>query len=105
MQIRQEGQHRCKFAETASPAPRYTQISVLLKLEKQIQNAFREALAVRFGIDSEITLEQPRQASFGEVAVPVAFQLAKSLKQAPKNIAAALVDAVGEIPGVASMEV
>lgn len=85
--------------------PRYTQISVFLKLEKQIQNAFREALAVRFGVESEITLEQPRQASFGELAVPVAFQLAKSLKQAPKNIAAALVEAVGEITGVASMEV
>jgi len=78
---------------------------VFLTLEKQIQAAFREALAVRFGIESEITLEQPRQASFGELAVPVAFQLAKSLKQAPKNIAAALVEAVGEIPGVASMEV
>jgi arginyl-tRNA synthetase len=78
---------------------------VLLTLEKQIQNAFRKALAVRFGIEAEITLEQPRQASFGELAVPVAFQLAKSLKQAPKNIAAALVEAVGEIPGVASMEV
>ena len=78
---------------------------MFLKLEKQIQNAFREALAVRFGGESEITLEQPRQASFGELAVPVAFQLAKSLKQAPKSIAAALVEAVGEISGVASMEV
>ncbi|HVY93909.1 MAG TPA: arginine--tRNA ligase [Bryobacteraceae bacterium] len=78
---------------------------MFLQLEKQIQNAFRGALAIRFGIDSDIALEQPRQASFGEVAVPVAFQLAKSLKQAPKNIAAALVEAVGDIPGVASMEV
>src|SRR6185503_8293372 len=33
---------------------RYTQISVFLKLEKQIQNAFREALGVRFGVESEI---------------------------------------------------
>ena len=50
-------------------------------------------------------LEQPRQPSFGEMAVPVAFQLAKSLKQPPKKIAADLVAAVGEIPGVAAMEV
>jgi arginyl-tRNA synthetase len=78
---------------------------VFLQLEKQIQNSFREALAVRFGVEAEIALEQPRQASFGELAVPVAFQLAKSLKQAPKGIAASLVEAVGEIPGVASMEV
>ncbi len=78
---------------------------MILTLEKQIQAAFREALDVRFGIDSEILLEQPRQASFGELAVPIAFQLARSLKQPPKKIAADLVDAVGEIPGIAAMEV
>jgi arginyl-tRNA synthetase len=89
----------------ARRAPRYTQISVFLQLEKQIQAAFRASLNIRFGIDAEIALEQPKQASFGELAVPVAFQLARSLKQPPKKIAADLVEAVGDIPGVASMEV
>ncbi len=84
---------------------RYTQISVFLQLEKQIQAAFRDSLNIRFGIDSEIILEQPKQASFGELAVPIAFQLARSLKQPPKKIAADLVEAVGKIPGVAAMEV
>ena len=59
----------------------------------------------QFGIDAEIALEQPKQASFGEIAVPIAFQLARALKQPPKKIAADLVEAVGEIPGVAAMEV
>ncbi len=85
--------------------PRYTQVSVFLQLEKQIQAAFRDALSIRFGIDSEIVLEQPKQASFGELAVPVAFQLARSLKQPPKKIATDLLEAVGDIPGVAAMEV
>ena len=84
---------------------RYTQNSVFLQLEKQIQAAFREGLNIRFGVDNDIVLEQPKQASFGELAVPIAFQLAKSLKQPPKKIAAELVEAVGEIPGVAAMEV
>jgi len=84
---------------------RYTQISVFLPLEKQIQAAFREGLNVRFGVDMGVVLEQPRQADFGELAVPVAFQLAKTLKQPPKKSAAELVDAVGDIPGVAAMEV
>ena len=88
-----------------SYAGRYTQISVFLQLEKQIQAAFRESLSIRFGIDSEVVIEQPKQASFGELAVPVAFQLARSLKQAPKKIAADLLEAVGEIPGVVAMEV
>ena len=84
---------------------RYTQISVFHNLEKQIHAAFRDRLRAQFGVESDFALEQPRQPSFGEIAVPIAFQLAKSLKQPPKKIAADLVTAVGEIPGVAAMEV
>ena len=39
------------------------------------------------------------------MAVPAAFQLAKQLRQAPKKIAAELVEEIGPIPGVAAMEV
>jgi len=78
---------------------------VFHNLEKQVHAAFRDRLRAQFGVDTDFALEQPRQASFGEIAVPIAFQLAKSLKQAPKKIAADLVDAVGEIPGVSAMEV
>ncbi len=60
---------------------------------------------MRFGVDQPIALEQPRQTSFGELALPVAFQLAKALKQAPKKIAADLVEAAGDIPGVAALEI
>ena len=74
-------------------------------LEKQIHAAFRDRLRAQFGVESDFALEQPRQASFGDIAVPIAFQLAKSLKQPPKKIAADLVAAVGEITGVAAMEV
>src|ERR1019366_2552930 len=74
-------------------------------LEKQIHAAFRDRLRAGFGVETSFALEQPRQPSFGEIAVPVAFQMAKSLKQAPAKIAASLVEAVGEIPGVSKMEV
>jgi arginyl-tRNA synthetase len=74
-------------------------------LEKQVQTAFRERLREQFGVDLEVAIEQPKQSSFGDVALPAAFQLARSLKQAPKKIAADLVAAVGPIPGVASMEI
>jgi arginyl-tRNA synthetase len=78
---------------------------VFHRLEKQIHAAFRDRLRAQFGVESDFALEQPRQPSFGEIAVPIAFQLAKTLKQPPKKIAAELVAAVGEIPGVAAMEV
>ncbi|HWF08898.1 MAG TPA: arginine--tRNA ligase [Bryobacteraceae bacterium] len=74
-------------------------------LEKTIHAAFRDCLRARFGMDTPFALEQPRQPSFGEIAVPIAFQLAKSLKQPPKKIAADLVEAAGAIPGVSAMEV
>ncbi|HVW84894.1 MAG TPA: arginine--tRNA ligase [Bryobacteraceae bacterium] len=74
-------------------------------LEKQIQAAFRDRLRAQSGLEAEVAIEQPKQSSFGELALPVAFQLAKSLKQPPRKIAADLVAAVGEIPGVASMEI
>jgi arginyl-tRNA synthetase len=78
---------------------------VFHNLEKQVHAAFRDSLRARFGVEAEFALERPRQASFGEIAVPVAFQLAKSLKQPPRKIAADLLSAVGEISGVSAMEV
>ncbi len=74
-------------------------------LEKRILTAFRAPLSEKFGVEAPFGLEQPRQPSFGEIAVPIAFQLAKNLKQPPKTIAAELVEAVGKIPGVSAMEV
>ena len=73
--------------------------------EKLIQVAFRECVRTHFGVEAEIAIEQPKQAGFGELALPVAFQLAKTLKQAPKKIAADLVAAVGVIPGVSAFEI
>jgi arginyl-tRNA synthetase len=78
---------------------------VFHNLEKQIQALVRERVREQFGVDAEIVLEQPKQASFGELALPVAFQLAKSLKQSPKKIAADVIAAVGTIPGVAALEI
>ena len=52
-----------------------------------------------------MALEQPRQASFGEFALPVAFQLARQLKKAPRAIAAELAAELPSIDGVQSLEV
>jgi arginyl-tRNA synthetase len=78
---------------------------VFHNLEKQIQAIVGERVRDRFGVDAAIVVEQPKQPSFGELALPVAFQLAKSLKQPPKKIAGEVIAAVGAIPGVAAMEI
>ena len=74
-------------------------------IERQVASAFRAHILVRYGLDLAVAVEQPRQSDFGEMAVPVAFQLAKQLRQAPRKIAAELRDEVGPIEGVAAMEV
>jgi arginyl-tRNA synthetase len=78
---------------------------VFHSIEKQVAGAFRAHILIRYGIELAVNVEQPRQSEFGEIAVPSAFQLAKQLRQAPKKIAAELVEEIGPIPGVKSMEV
>ncbi len=74
-------------------------------IEKKVSRAFRAHIQIRYGVDQSVAIEQPRQSDFGEMAIPVAFQLAKLLRQAPKKIAAELVEEIGPIDGVKSMEV
>ena len=73
-------------------------------LEKRIQQAFESHIAVRYGASAQVVVEQPKQPDFGELAIPVAFQLAKQLRQAPKKIAQELVAEIGPIEGIAAME-
>ena len=74
-------------------------------LEKKITERVAEHVRARFGFETVVALEQPKQPSFGEMAIPVAFQLARQLKQAPKAIANQLVSDLGAVEGVAALEV
>ncbi|HYO81806.1 MAG TPA: arginine--tRNA ligase [Bryobacteraceae bacterium] len=79
---------------------------MFLILEKRVLEAVSRHLSIRYGIsDVPVATEQPRQSSFGELALPVAFQLAKPLRQPPRKIAEEFIDEIGPIKGVASMEV
>src|SRR3984893_17606994 len=72
---------------------------------KQISERLSEHVRSHFGADITVSLEQPKQSSFGELAIPVAFHLARQLKQAPKAIAAQIVTKIGPIEGVSALEV
>ncbi|HTM48447.1 MAG TPA: arginine--tRNA ligase [Bryobacteraceae bacterium] len=74
-------------------------------LEKRVQEAFQNHISIRYGVEAQVAMEQPKQAEFGELAVPVAFQLARQLRQPPKKIAQELVSEIGSIDGVSSLEV
>ena len=74
-------------------------------LENRIASRVSEYLRAQYGAGAPVSLEQPKQSSFGELAIPVAFQMARQLKRAPKAIADELVKGLGEIDGVAALEV
>ncbi len=74
-------------------------------VESQIRDAFSSFIRERYGADVPVVVEQPRQASFGEYALPAAFALARVLKKPPRAIAEELVAAAPPLPGVASLEI
>jgi arginyl-tRNA synthetase len=77
---------------------------MFLEMELRIARAFAARVAEVYGIDGPVQTEQPKQSSFGEIAVPAAFQLARQLKKAPKAIAAELANGVA-IEGVSAIEI
>jgi arginyl-tRNA synthetase len=74
-------------------------------LEKRIAEAFASRIESLYGVAGPAQTEQPKQASFGEISIPAAFQLARQLKKAPKAIAGELSAAVGAIEGVSAIEI
>ncbi len=74
-------------------------------IEQQLARAFEQQLQSQFDLDIPVSLEQPKQASFGELAVPIAFQLARQLKRSPRQIAETLLAKIEPVPGVSALEI
>jgi arginyl-tRNA synthetase len=79
---------------------------VYLELQKQLAGHLRSVLKSKYSIEIEnVPVEIPPELKFGELATPIALQLARTLRKAPKVIAQEIVEAVGKLPGFASFEV
>ncbi len=69
-----------------------------------------EAVVRVYGLDpgdpvlGTIAVEVPPRRAMGDVAVPLAFELARRLRKAPRAIAQELTAALGTIPGVSRIE-
>jgi arginyl-tRNA synthetase len=75
-------------------------------LERLLVEHLREFLRRTYGLESaNIVVEQPPKIEFGEYALPIAFELAKRLRKAPRKIAEEIVAGVGAIPGFEKFEV
>jgi arginyl-tRNA synthetase len=76
------------------------------KLQLQLQARIEALLMERYEIAlANLAVELPPKIEFGEMALPVAFELAKRLKKAPRAIAQELQAELAETPGVAAVEI
>ncbi|HUF46283.1 MAG TPA: arginine--tRNA ligase [Vicinamibacterales bacterium] len=81
---------------------------MVLPVHALVRARLAAALSTTFGLDPadqpEIVIETPPRRTLGDLAVPVAFELARRLRQAPRAIAQELAAALGALPGIARLE-
>ena len=86
--------HPVKLAEKIRDFQRFA--SVYLELQQRLLARVREVIQSSYGIElGAIAIEQPPDLKLGEFALPVAFELARKLRKAPKIIAAELAATLG----------
>ncbi len=77
-----------------------------LELQQRLLTRLRAVLRETYELDVDtIAMEQPPELRFGEFATPIAFELARKLRKAPRRIAEEIVAALGSVPGFAGFEV
>jgi arginyl-tRNA synthetase len=78
---------------------------VYLILEARARAALRDVVKQKYGVDAAPVTERPPNVELGELASPLAFELAKRLKRAPRQIAQEIAGALGPIEGIARVEI
>jgi len=73
-----------------------------LRLSQHIRDFVRRTYDLEL---PRIVVEQPPRVELGEYALPLAFELAKKLRKAPRKIAEEIVNAIGSIEGFDKLEV
>ncbi|HEV7217233.1 MAG TPA: arginine--tRNA ligase, partial [Terriglobales bacterium] len=68
--------------------------------QHKLSDDIREFLRRTYDLDlPHIVIEQPPRVDLGEYALPLAFELAKKLRKAPRKIAEEIVAGLGEMDG------
>jgi arginyl-tRNA synthetase len=75
---------------------------MILTVQRHVHDAVAAAIRRQFGLADApaFAVEVPPNRALGDLAVPVAFQLARTLRKAPRAIAQELSQALGSIAGV-----
>jgi len=74
-------------------------------LERRLAQRVRDFVHRSYSLDlPKIVIEQPPNVELGDYALPVAFELAKKLRKAPRNIAQEIIAGLGSIEGFEKLE-
>ncbi|HXI28618.1 MAG TPA: arginine--tRNA ligase [Vicinamibacterales bacterium] len=75
---------------------------MILPVHRRVHDAIIGAIRQHFGVAEApaFAVEVPPNRALGDLAVAVAFQLARTLRKPPRAIAQELAAAIGEVPGV-----
>jgi arginyl-tRNA synthetase len=74
-------------------------------LELRLAQHVRDFLRRTYNLELEkIVIEQPPRVELGEYALPLAFELAKKLRKAPRKIAEEIVSGMGPVEGFEKLE-
>ncbi|HXE79861.1 MAG TPA: arginine--tRNA ligase [Vicinamibacterales bacterium] len=81
---------------------------MILSVHESLRTRVADVLQTRYGLapgdQPTITIAYPPSRSLGDLALPVAFELARRLRKAPRVIAQELADALPPVRGVSRIE-
>ena len=80
---------------------------MILHVQRQIHGAIADAARQQYNLSElpPFAVEVPPNRALGDLAITLPFQLARTLKKAPRAIAQELAARVGPLPGVGRVEV
>jgi arginyl-tRNA synthetase len=79
---------------------------MLLTLTRNLEKALIEKIAARYQVNYDsLNYTTPPKIELGELALPVAFDLARKIKRPPREIAQELAADAGAIAGIAKVDV
>jgi len=81
---------------------------MILPVHQLVRDRIISALGRLYALEGEavpyIVIDYPPNRELGDLAVPLAFELARRLRKAPKVIAEDIAGALGPVPGIARVE-
>src|SRR5436190_17699851 len=75
---------------------------MILSVQRHVHEAIAAAIRRQYGLEEipDFGVEVPPNRALGDLAVTVAFQLARALRKAPRAIAQELAAAITAVPGI-----